>query len=78
MSGLPPIRTLNANDTQFEGVERTPEGPTHNVDYWTAIDADYSETMGIQILEGRGFEPADALAETPTMLVNVHSLVNNY
>ena len=54
MSGLPPLRILNANDTEFEGVERTPDGPTHNVDYWTAIDTDYAETMGIQILEGRG------------------------
>ena len=70
MSGLPPLRTLAANDTGFEGVEQTADGPPHNVDYWTAIDADYAETMGIQILEGRGFEPADALAETPAMLVN--------
>ena len=70
MSGLPPLRTLNANDTEFEDVERTAEGPPHNVDYWTSIDADYAETMGIQILEGRGFEPADALAATPVMLVN--------
>ena len=70
MSGLPPLRTLNANDTEFEGVERTDEGPPHNVDYWTSIDADYAETMGIRILEGRGFELADALAETPVMLVN--------
>ncbi len=70
MSGLPPLRTLNANDTEFEDVERTQEGPPHNVDYWTAIDADYAETMGIQILDGRGFEPADAQAETPVMLVN--------
>ena len=61
---------VNANDTEFENVERTAEGPPHNVDYWTAIDADYAETMGIQILEGRGFELADALADTPVMLVN--------
>ena len=70
MSGLPPLRTLNANDTEFEGVERTEDGPPHNVDYWTAIDTDYAETMGIRILEGRGFDLADAQAETPVMLVN--------
>jgi putative ABC transport system permease protein len=70
MSGLPPLRTLNANDTEFEGVERTEDGPPHNVDYWTAIDTDYAETMGIRILEGRGFELADAQAETPVLLVN--------
>ena len=70
MSGLPPLRTLDANDTEFEDMEPTEEGPPHNVDYWTSIDADYAETMGIRILEGRGFELADALAETPVMLVN--------
>lgn len=70
MSGLPPLRTLNANDTEFEGVERRPEGPPHNVDYWTAVDSDYAETMGIEIVEGRGFATSDALAETPVMLVN--------
>ena len=70
MSGLPPLRTLEASDVEFEGVERTADGPPHNVDYWTGIDADYAETMGIEVLEGRGFEPADALAETPVMVVN--------
>ena len=70
MSGLPPLRTLDASDVDFEGVERTTEGPPHNVDYWTGIDVDYAETMGIEVLEGRGFEAADALAETPVMVVN--------
>ncbi|MGI9627994.1 MAG: ADOP family duplicated permease [Longimicrobiales bacterium] len=70
MSGLPPLRSLNANDTQFDGVERTENGPAHNVDYWTAVEADYTETMGLRVIEGRGFEPQDALAEAPVMLVN--------
>jgi len=70
MSGLPPLRTLNANDTQFEGLEQRPDGPPQNVDYWTAIDSDFPETMGVRVVDGRGFEPADALAETPVMLVN--------
>jgi putative ABC transport system permease protein len=70
MSGLPPLRSLNANDTQFEGLEQSTDGPPQNVDYWTAIDSDFAETMGVEIVEGRGFEPSDALAETPVMLVN--------
>ena len=70
MSGRPPLRTLNANDTEFEGVERDPDGPPHNVDYWTSIDTDYAETMGIEILDGRGFARSDGLAETPVLLVN--------
>jgi len=70
MSGLPPLRSLNANDTQFEGLDPRLDGPLQNVDYWTAIDSDYAGTMGIEILEGRGFNRSDALAETPVMLVN--------
>jgi putative ABC transport system permease protein len=70
MSGLPPLRSLNANDTEVEGVQLPPDGPQQNVDYWTAIDADYAETMGIEILEGRGFARSDGLAETPLLLVN--------
>ena len=70
MSGLPPLKTLNANDTRFEGVEQTQDGPAHNVDYWTAVDAEFMETMGVRLVEGRAFEPQDALAETPVMIVN--------
>ena len=69
-SALPPLMTLNANDTEFEGVERTDEGPAHNVDYWTSVNGDYMETLGARIVEGRSFTPSDALAETPVMLVN--------
>lgn len=69
-SALPPAQSLNANDTQFEGVPATTDGPPHNVDYWTGIEDGYLETLGIEVLEGRGFEPRDALAETPVMLVN--------
>ena len=69
-SGLPPAQQLNANDTEFEGVARTVDGPAHNVDYYTGIEEGYLETLGIEVVEGRGFQPADALAETPVMLVN--------
>lgn len=69
-SGLPPAQTLNANDTEFEGVVPSPDGPPLNVDYYTAIEDRYLESMGIGVVEGRGFDPADALAETPVMLVN--------
>lgn len=70
VSGLPPIRSLDANDTGFEGVERTENGPAHNVDYWSGVEEDYVETMGITVLEGRAFEPQDALAEAPVAMVN--------
>jgi putative ABC transport system permease protein len=69
-SDLPPLQQLVANDTEFEGVPMTTDGPAHNVDYYTTIEEGYLETLRIPLAEGRGFEPADALAETPVMLVN--------
>jgi predicted permease len=69
-SGLPPSQILVANDTEFEGVAMIPGGPPHNVDYYTAVDESFFETMGIPVVDGRGFEPADVLAEARVLLVN--------
>lgn len=70
MSGLPPLREVDANDTEFEGVERTDDGPAHNVDYWTSVETDFVQTLGLQVLEGRGFETADVGRDDPVMMVN--------
>jgi predicted permease len=69
-SGLPPLREVNANDTEFEGVERTEDGPAHNVDYWTGVETDYLKTMNMELVEGRGFERADMGGSNLVMLVN--------
>jgi putative ABC transport system permease protein len=69
-SGLPPLRDVNANDMEFEGIERTEEGPPHNIDYWQFASASYLETMGIDVLEGRGFEPRDGAESPMVALVN--------
>jgi len=58
-SGLPPLRPINANDTDIEDYQATPDGPAENVDYWNAVGGDYFRTMGIRTLEGRTFEPSD-------------------
>ncbi|HVS12321.1 MAG TPA: ABC transporter permease [Thermoanaerobaculia bacterium] len=69
-SGLPPQRDVNANDMEFEGVERGEDGPPHNIDYWQFASAGYLETMGIGLLDGRGFALSDD-AESPLVaLVN--------
>ena len=39
------------------------------MDYYQTINVDYLQTMGIPVVKGRGFEPAD-IAGAPVMLVN--------
>ena len=58
-TGLPPLRRINANDTEIEGYQPTPDSPAQNVDYWNIVGNDYFKTMKIRSLEGRTFEPQD-------------------
>jgi putative ABC transport system permease protein len=58
-SGLPPLRRINANDTEIEGYQQTPDSPAQNVDYWNIVGNNYFKTMKIRLLEGRTFEPQD-------------------
>ena len=69
MTGLPPRRQVNANDTAFEGVPGPPDGPIQNVDYYQTVTADYLQTMGIPVVNGRGFTAADATG-TPVVMIN--------
>ncbi|PYT06407.1 MAG: ABC transporter permease [Acidobacteria bacterium] len=58
-AGLPPLRPINANDTDIEDYQSTPDGPAENVDYWNTVNEGYFKTMGIRTLEGRTFENTD-------------------
>ncbi len=69
MTGLPPVRQVNANDTDFEGYTAPPEGPAENIDYYQTVTRDYLKTMGIALVEGRDFSPSD-VASGPVVLVN--------
>ena len=69
MTGLPPLREVNANDTEFEGLAQTEDGPAHNVDYYQTVIPEYFETMQIPIVRGRGFEAADEIG-SPVIVVN--------
>ncbi len=76
MSGLPPNRPLNANDTDIGNYTAPPEGPFENVDYYQSVMSDYFETMGIPIVKGRSFQASDA-ASGPVVIVN-ETLVNTF
>jgi len=70
-SGLPPLRRINANDTEIEGYQPTPDGPAQNVDYWNTVGIDYFKTMKIRLVEGRTFEPQDENPNAmPVVIVN--------
>jgi predicted permease len=57
--GLPPLRPINANDTDIEGYTPTPDGPAENVDYWNIVTEDYFKALKIRTVEGRIFEASD-------------------
>ena len=70
MSGLPPNRLPDGEDTEFEGY-RNPDGyPFAGVDYFQSVMTGYFETMGIPIVAGRGFEPADAASSGLVAVIN--------
>ena len=77
MSGLPPNRPLNANDTDIDNYTSPPEGPFENVDYYQNVMSNYFETMGIPIVAGRGFQAADAASSGMVAVVN-ETLVNTF
>jgi predicted permease len=69
MTGLPPSRQVNANDTDFEGLAQVEGGPIHNVDYYNNVTVDYVEAMKIPVVAGRGFQQSDVTGG-PVALVN--------
>jgi len=70
MTGLPPMRQLNANDTQIEGWVQRDGGPIQNMDYWQLTGPKYFETMGIRLIEGRYFDDRDGEGAPLTVMVN--------
>ncbi len=70
VSGLPPNRRVNATDTSIEGFVRRPGGPMQNIDYYQTAGANYFQTMGIRLVEGRFFDERDGLGAPLTVVVN--------
>ena len=71
MSGLPPTRAVNANDTDIEGYTQPADlsGPAENVDYYQTITLGYLDTMGIPVIAGRDFSTGD-ITGAPAVLIN--------
>jgi len=70
VGGLPPLRPVDANDTEIEGFVPRPGGPIQNVDYYQVAGERYFETMGIALIEGRFFDPRDGEGAPATVIVN--------
>src|SRR5262249_8919721 len=54
-----------------------PGGPFENVDYYQNVMTNYFETMGIPLVQGRGFEATDAASTGMVAVVN-ETLVNTF
>jgi predicted permease len=69
-SGLPPARSHDGEDTRIENYTNPSGTPFANVDHYQSVMSDYFETMGIAIVQGRGFQPADAASSGMVAVVN--------
>jgi len=70
MSGLPPLRRENDNDTTIEGFVPVPNGPIQNVAYYQVAGDRFFETLGLRLMEGRFLEDHDGNAQTPGVVIN--------
>lgn len=70
VQGLPPVRTINANDTQIEGFVPRKDGPLQNVDYWNTVGAGYFETMRIHLIDGRLLDDRDGENAPQVVVIN--------
>jgi putative ABC transport system permease protein len=77
-AGLPPLRPIDANDTEIEGYQATPDSPAQNVDYWNIVGNNYFKTMKIRLLEGRTFEPQDDNPDAMKVVVVNQALAKRF
>jgi predicted permease len=70
MSGLPPNRSPEAIPTRIENHTSADGSPVEIIDYYQFVMGDYFETMGVPVIAGRSFEPADAASPGRVVIVN--------
>jgi len=70
VSGLPPLRPPNMNDTHVEGFVRREGGPIENIDYYQVVSKDYFQTMGIRLMDGRLLDARDTASSPDVIIIN--------
>jgi putative ABC transport system permease protein len=70
VSGQPPKRSPEAIPTRIENHTASDGSPVEIIDYYQFVMRDYFETMGVPIVAGRSFEPADAASPGRVVIVN--------
>jgi putative ABC transport system permease protein len=70
MKGLPLRRYMDGNGVEIEDRPSGPEGPPANVDYWQIVTPDYFKVLGIGLVAGRLFTPADGENAPGVVLVS--------
>jgi predicted permease len=70
MLGLPPDRSAYKSNTRVADATVPSAGPFHIVDFYQYVYPGYFETMGVPIVRGRGFQPADASSTGLVAVVN--------
>ena len=71
VSGLAPLRPLNANDIEIEGYVKKAGGPDQNVDYDQGVSPGYFEMMRIPMIEGRTFDARDGANGNKVAIINL-------
>jgi putative ABC transport system permease protein len=70
MEGLPPQRSIIANDLGLPGRTRKPKESPWNVDYWQPMGDDVLTTLGARVVAGRALTPSDAEGAPLVVLIN--------
>ncbi len=70
MTGLPLENPLSSYQTEITNYTPPPGSPNPAVNYYQRVMSGYFETMGIPILQGRGFQSTDKALREKVAVVN--------
>jgi predicted permease len=77
MTGLPLESPLSSYQTEIANNTATSGPPIPTINYYQRVMSGFFETMGIPILQGRGFQSTDAISRGAVAIVN-ETLANIY